>query len=216
MIRVLIAEDQAIVRNGLKMIIEQDEEIQVVAEAENGKEVLSLLEKTIVDIVLMDIRMPIMDGMEATKRIRQRYQQIKILILTTFNDEEYAIQAFQEGANGFLLKTTDSVTLVNSIKSCLLGGISIHDQVAAKLMPKLLKKEANQEKVLSNNQIIPLTKREIDIVKRIGQGKTNKEISSELLLSVGTIKNHITQILAKLELRDRTQLAIFAVRNDFI
>lgn len=216
MIRVLIAEDQAIVRNGLKIIIEQDEEIQVVAEAENGKEVLVLLEKTIVDIVLMDIRMPIMDGMEATKRIRQQYPQIKILILTTFNDEEYAIEAFREGANGFLLKTTDSFTLVNSIKSCLVGGISIHDQVAAKLMPKLLKKETNQDKALSHNQIIPLTKREIDIVKRIGQGKTNKEISSELLLSVGTIKNHITQILAKLELRDRTQLAIYAVRNDYI
>ncbi|CAI9394838.1 response regulator transcription factor [Niallia sp. Sow4_A1] len=216
MIHVLIAEDQAIVRNGLKMIIEQDEEIHVVAEAENGKEVLSLLEKTIVDIILMDIRMPIMDGMEATKRIRQQYPHIKILILTTFNDEEYAIQAFQEGANGFLLKTTDSVSLVNSIKSCLSGGISIHDQVAAKLMPKLLKKEAIQEKAFSHNHNIPLTKREIDIVKKIGQGKTNKEISSELLLSVGTIKNHITQILAKLELRDRTQLAIYAVRNDYI
>lgn len=122
MIRVLIAEDQAIVRNGLKMIIEQDEDIQVVAEAENGKAVLALLEKTIVDIVLMDIRMPIMDGMEATKRIRQQFPQIKILILTTFNDEEYALQAFQEGANGFLLKTTESFTLVNSIKSCLSGG----------------------------------------------------------------------------------------------
>lgn len=216
MIHVLIAEDQAIVRNGLKMIIEQDEEIHVVAEAENGKEVLSLLEKIIVDIILMDIRMPIMDGMEATKRIRQQYPHIKILILTTFNDEEYAIQAFKEGANGFLLKTTDSLSLVNSIKSCLSGGISIHDQVAAKLMPKLLKKEAIQEKGVSYNHNIPLTKREIDIVKKIGQGKTNKEISSELLLSVGTIKNHITQILAKLELRDRTQLAIYAVRNDYI
>ncbi|HEO8421167.1 response regulator transcription factor [Niallia sp. FSL W8-0635] len=216
MIRVLIAEDQAIVRNGLKMIIEQDEDIQVVAEAENGKAVLALLEKTIVDIVLMDIRMPIMDGMEATKRIRQQFPQIKILILTTFNDEEYALQAFQEGANGFLLKTTESFTLVNSIKSCLSGGISIHDQVAAKLMPKLLKKETNHEKALKDNEIVPLTKREIEIVKSIGQGKTNKEISRELLLSVGTIKNHITQILSKLELRDRTQLAIYAVRNDYI
>ncbi|MDU1847900.1 response regulator transcription factor [Niallia alba] len=214
MIRVLIAEDQAIVRNGLKMIIEQDEEIQVVAEAGNGKEVLSLLERTIVDIVLLDIRMPIMDGMETTKQIHQQFPHIKILILTTFNDEEYAIQAFQEGANGFLLKTTDSVTLVNSIKSCLIGGIAIHDQVAAKLMPKLLKRENHYDNSLS--QMVALTKREIEIVKKVGQGKTNKEISSELLLSVGTIKNHITQILAKLELRDRTQLAIYAVRNDYI
>lgn len=214
MIRVLIAEDQAIVRNGLKMIIEQEEDIKVVAEAENGKEVLFLLEKTIVDIVLMDIRMPIMDGMEATKKIRQQFPHIKILILTTFNDEDYAIRVFQEGANGFLLKTTDNTTLVNSIKSCLAGGMSIHDQVAAKLMPKLLKKENLPEKEL--NQTVVLTTREIEILKKIGQGKTNKEISRELLLSVGTIKNHITQILAKLELRDRTQLAIYAVRNDYI
>ena len=214
MIRVLIAEDQAIVRNGLMMIIEQEEDIKVVAEAENGKEVLLLLEKTIVDIVLMDIRMPIMDGMEATKQIRQQFPHIKILILTTFNVEDYAIKAFQEGANGFLLKTTDNTTLVNSIKSCLSGGMSIHDQVAAKLMPKLLKKENMPEK--ERDQTVVLTTREIEILKKIGQGKTNKEISRELLLSVGTIKNHITQILAKLELRDRTQLAIYAVRNDYI
>lgn len=214
MIRVLIAEDQVIVRKGLKMIIEQGQDIRVVAEAENGKEVLGLLERHAVDIILMDIRMPIMDGVEATKYIRKSYPNVKILILTTFNDEEYAVRAFQEGANGFLLKTTDSHALVSSIRSCLEGGISIHDQVAAKLMPKLLFQKHTQEHSIQMKTL--LTEREIEIVKKIGTGKTNKEIASELLLSVGTVKNHITQILLKLDLRDRTQLAIHAVKNDWI
>jgi DNA-binding NarL/FixJ family response regulator len=157
--------------------------------------------------------MPVMDGMEATQQIRKKFPHVKILILTTFNDEEYAIQAFKEGANGFLLKTTDSDYLLHSIKSCLAGGISIHEQVAAKVMPKLLveKKTEKQTELLFS-----LTDREKEIVKNIGLGKTNKEIAGELFLSVGTVKNHITQILTKLELRDRTQLAIFAVKNDFI
>lgn len=212
MIKVLIAEDQSIVRNGLKMIIEQDPDISVVAEAENGKEVLNILESVVVDIILMDIRMPVMTGIEATREIRRKLPHMKILILTTFNDEEYALEAFKEGANGFLLKTTDNVTLVNSIKSCLAGGLSIHDQVAAKLMPKLLRKSTLEHSRVT----IPLSERELEIIKRIGFGKTNKEISSELYLSVGTIKNHITQILWKLEVRDRTQLAIYAVKNDLI
>ncbi|WP_445486616.1 response regulator transcription factor [Niallia sp. 03133] len=213
MIRVLIAEDQQIVRNGLKMIIEQDAEVIVVAEAENGKEALHLLDLHAVDIVLMDIRMPEMDGIEATQQIRKRFPQVKILILTTFNDEEYAIQALKEGANGFLLKTTDSDYLLHSMKSCLAGGISIHDQVAAKVMPKLLLEKKSKKQTTT---LFPMTNREKEIVKNIGLGKTNKEIASELFLSVGTVKNHITQILTKLELRDRTQLAIFAVKNDFI
>ncbi|GKU81735.1 response regulator transcription factor [Niallia sp. NCCP-28] len=213
MIRVLIAEDQGIVRNGLKMIIEQDQDIKVVAEAENGKEALKQLDMYAVDIVLMDIRMPVMDGIEATEQIRKAFPNVKILILTTFNDEEYAIQAFKKGANGFLLKTTDSVHLLQSIKSCLAGGMSIHNEVAPKLMSKLLSENKTEHTISCNYH---LTDREKEIVQQIGLGKTNKEIAGELFLSVGTVKNHITQILTKLELRDRTQLAIFAVKNDFI
>ncbi len=213
MINVLIAEDQAIVRNGLKMIIEQDADILVAAEAENGKEALSLLETVQIDLILMDVRMPVMDGLEATKQVRARYPHIKILILTTFNDEEYAIKAFQEGANGFLLKNADSTALINSIKSCLAGGMSIHADVAAKVMPKLLKENRRHKQT---ELIDILTEREVEVVRHVGLGKTNKEIAGELFLSVGTVKNHLTQILQKLELRDRTQLAIFAVKNDLI
>ncbi|WP_102028885.1 response regulator [Salirhabdus sp. Marseille-P4669] len=203
----LLVEDQAIVRSGLKMMIEQDSAFSVVAEAENGEEAIRQMEQHIIDIVIMDIRMPIMNGIEATRRIKERWKDVYILILTTFNDDEYAVQALREGADGFLLKTADPDKLLQAIHSCLSGGMTIHEEVAAKMMPKLLKKS-------SPKQEIPLSNRELAITKLVGQGRTNKEIAEELHLSIGTVKNHITQALHKLELRDRTQLAIFAVKND--
>jgi len=210
LIHVLIVEDQGIVRQGLKMIVEQNSEIKVVGEAENGLDAIKFLESHMVDVVLMDIRMPIMNGIEASHKMKERWPQIKILILTTFNDEEYALQALREGVNGFLLKTSDGPKLINAIKSCLDGGMSLHEQVAAKVMPRLLEKSMEEKVELD------LTPRELEILRRVGRGHTNKEIASELYLSIGTVKNHITQILHKLDLRDRTQLAIFAVKNDLI
>ncbi|WP_099360727.1 response regulator transcription factor [Fredinandcohnia onubensis] len=204
---VLIVEDQSIVRQGLKLMLEQDEKIRVVAEAENGEEAIKKMEAHVIDVVLMDIRMPVMNGLEATRKVKERWPDAKILILTTFNDDEYAIQALKYGANAFLLKTSDQNTLIHAVYSCFQGGLTIHEEVAAKVMPRLLHKV---EKKLE----LPLSTRELDITRLVGEGKTNKEIADELYLSVGTVKNHITQVLHKLELRDRTQLAIFAVKND--
>jgi len=204
---VLIVEDQSIVRQGLKLMLEQDEKIRVVAEAENGEEAIKKMEAHVIDVVLMDIRMPVMNGLEATRKIKERWPNAKILILTTFNDDEYAIQALKYGANAFLLKTSDQNTLIHAVYSCFQGGLTIHEEVAAKVMPRLLHKV---EKKLE----LPLSTRELDITRLVGEGKTNKEIADELFLSVGTVKNHITQVLHKLGLRDRTQLAIFAVKND--
>jgi DNA-binding NarL/FixJ family response regulator len=207
-IHILLVEDQAIVRQGLKMMIEQDERLKVVAEAENGLEALKQMARQIVDMVLMDIRMPIMSGVEATKKIKERWPHVKILILTTFNDDEYAIQTLKDGAAGFLLKTAEPQKLIDAIHSCMKGGMTIHEEVAAKMVPKLL------ENPKKEHQNIPLTSRELAIAKLVGEGKTNKEIAAELHLSIGTVKNHITQILQKLELRDRTQLAIYVVKHD--
>lgn len=204
---VLIVEDQSIVRQGLKLMLQQDEQIRVVAEAENGEEAIKKMEAHVIDVVLMDIRMPVMNGLEATRKIKERWPKVKILILTTFNDDEYAIQALKYGANAFLLKTSDQKTLIHAVHSCFQGGLPIHEEVAAKVMPRLLHKV---EKKLE----LPLSTRELDITRLVGEGKTNKEIADELFLSIGTVKNHITQILHKLELRDRTQLAIFAIKND--
>ncbi|AEH48391.1 response regulator transcription factor [Parageobacillus thermoglucosidasius] len=208
MFNILLVEDQALVRQGLKMMIEQDPQLKVVAEAENGLEALHEMEQHIIDLVIMDIRMPVMNGLEATRKMKERWPDVKILILTTFNDDEYAVQALKDGANGFLLKTAEQQKLIQAIYSCMKGGMTIHEDVAAKMVPKLLQK-SKQVRV-----DIPLSPRELMIAKLVGEGKTNKEIAAELHLSIGTVKNHITQILQKLQLRDRTQLAIYAIKHD--
>ncbi|ALX49508.1 response regulator transcription factor [Lentibacillus amyloliquefaciens] len=206
--RVLLVEDQAIVRQGLKVILEQDENINVVQEAENGEEAIAILEKHLIDFIMMDVRMPVMNGIEATRQIKQRWPDIKILILTTFNDDEYALEGLKEGANGFLLKTSESDKLIEAVYSCMSGGMTIHEEVAAKVMPRLLKRSKSEQ-----TADVPLTERELVITKLIGEGWTNKEIAEELYLSIGTVKNYLTQILQKTGLRDRTQLAIYAVKH---
>ena len=208
MIRILIAEDQKMVRQGLIMMIETDPEMKVTGEADNGQEAVFLCERNMYDLVILDIRMPVMNGLEATRIIKSRWPDVKILRLTTFNDDEYAIQALQYGANAFMLKTAEQEDLVEAVYSVMRGAMPIHEDVTAKVMPKLLERKKEQK------IDIPLTERELDIIRLVGQGKTNKEIARELYLSVGTVKNHISQILHKLDLRDRTQLAIFAVKND--
>lgn len=207
--RVMIVDDQDIVREGLKVMLEQDDKINVTHEAENGKEAVEILENNhLIDLVLMDVRMPLMNGMEATRIIKAKWPFVKILILTTFNDEQYAMETLKDGASGFLLKTADSERLISAVYSAMKEGLPIQEEVAAKVIPSLLKRKQAEE--------VPadLTKRELAVIKRVGEGKTNKEIAEELFLSVGTVKNHVTAILQKLHLRDRTQLAIFAVRHN--
>ncbi|OIJ21345.1 DNA-binding response regulator [Anaerobacillus alkalidiazotrophicus] len=208
--KILLVEDQHLVRQGLKLMIEQREDFKVVSEASNGEEAVRLFDEKSIDIVVMDIRMPKMNGLEATKQIKIRHPEAKILMLTTFDDDEYAIEALKYGACGYMLKDTDGSRLIAAIESCLTGGMTLDESVAAKVVPRLLKKEVQQ------NVEIPLTKREYSIVKLVGEGRNNQEIAKSLCLSVGTVKNHISHILDKLELRDRTQLAIFAVKNDLI
>ncbi len=211
MVRILLAEDQSLVAQGLKMMMETEETLQVTGEAKNGKEAIALCEKQQFDLAVLDIRMPEMDGLEAAKEIRSRWPNMKILILTTFNDDEYALQALRLGAHGYMLKDADAETLIHSVKSCLAGGLQLQGEVAAKVMPRLL--FANNKEVQREHHLTP---RELDILKQIGEGKSNKEIAAELALSVGTVKNHTSQLLDKLGLRDRTQLAIYAIRNDLV
>lgn len=210
MIKILLAEDQVMVRQGLKAMIETDEEISVTGEADNGKEVVSLCEKGLFDVAILDIRMPVMDGIEAAKILRTRFPHIKILMLTTFDDNEYVLNALKLGVSGYMLKNGDTASLIRSIKSALSGGLSLEDQVASKVMPILLQ---NQEE----RQIDPtLTPRERAILKCIGEGLNNKEVAERLGLSVGTVKNQTSHVLDKLELRDRTQLAIYAIRHRLV
>lgn len=209
MVSILLAEDQVLVRQGLKMMIETDEEFQVSGEASNGKEAIELCEKHHFDVVILDIRMPKMNGLEAGRKIRERWSDMIILMLTTFNDEEYALEALKYKANGYLLKDGEAEALIQSIRSALNGGLVIEDHVAAKLVPALMKHQKEKKEVDES-----LTNRELDIISCIGRGMNNQEIAAELFLSVGTIKNQISVILDKLALRDRTQIAIYSLEHN--
>lgn len=213
MANILIVEDQPIVRQGLKLMIEHYSDCKVVGEAANGKEAIKEVEKhDVIDLVLMDIRMPEMNGIEATKCIKSYNSDIKVLVLTTFNDDEYIMEALRAGAAGYLLKDADPEAMIQGILGCLAGKVILDDVVASKVMPLLLEPT---KKVVAKPEI-PLTDREFSIAKLVAEGKSNDEIANDLYLSLGTVKNNITHILSKLQLRDRTQLAIYFIKNDLI
>ncbi|MFC4411723.1 response regulator [Chungangia koreensis] len=209
--KILIVEDQLIVRKGIRMIVEQNPELVVIGEAMNGVEAIKLVEQELPDLILLDIRMPEMDGVATVKVVKERWPEVKILVLTTFNDDGAALETLKDGVNGFMLKTAEPEKLIQSIHSCLSGVLVLHEEVAARMVPML-----SERKVEKQTNEGTLTEREMDIVRLVGTGKTNKEIAQQLYLSVGTVKNHITNILQQLDLRDRTQLAIYAVKNDLI
>ncbi|GEN50434.1 response regulator [Alkalibacterium pelagium] len=209
MIRIMLAEDQTLVRQGIKLMIEADTSLKVTGEAGNGQEAVNLCRQQQFDLALLDIRMPVMNGLEASKLIREIYPDMKILILTTFNDEDYAMEALKNQVNGYLLKNGEIDELHQAIYHCLDGGLIIEGKVAAKVMPSLIHSNTSLDAV--NHE---LTERELSILSLIGQGHNNQEIAEELFLSIGTVKNNISGILDKLDLRDRTQLAIYAIRHN--
>lgn len=210
MARILLAEDQVMVRQGLKMMIETEEEFKVTGETNNGKEAIDLCERMQFDIAILDIRMPIIDGLETAKIIQSRWPKMKILMLTTFDDDHYVMEALRIGVSGYILKNGDTDALLRSIHSVLNGGLTIEENVAAKVVPQLIKQNNNPEADPT------LTPRERAILKCIGEGLSNNEIADRLAISVGTVKNNTSKILTKLDLRDRTQLAIYAIRHSLV
>ena len=210
MIKVLIVDDQKLIREGLNMMLSLYDDIEAIGEATNGEEAIQKVEETDVDVILMDIRMPVMDGVVATGKIKEKYPHIKILVLTTFNEDEYIFQGLKNGADGYVLKDVSSEELVNDIKAIYQGHILLQQEVAAKVIGTFNSKKI-EKKGKSNKENIfeQLTFREKEIAQLIAEGKSNKEISKTLYITEGTVKNHITKILDKLELRDRTQLALF-------
>lgn len=211
MIKVLLADDQNLIRQGLKALLELEEDLEIVGEAENGEIALHLIEELHPDIVLMDIRMPIMDGVAATREIQNRFTKVKVLVLTTFDDDEYVKAALQNGATGYLLKDTPSEELAFAIRAVHKG--------YTQLGPGIVKKLLSQVSPVSTTQPLPsglveLTPREKEVLRLIAIGASNREIAQQLFISEGTVKNHVTNILNRLNLRDRTQAAIFA--NSFL
>jgi len=203
----IVADDQAIVREGLSLVLGFDDDIKVVYEAKDGQEVLNYLEKDDCDIVLMDIKMPVMNGVEATKIIHKNHPDVKILILTTFNDYEYIFQALKNGANGYLLKDTDGKELITDIKKVYHNESIIGNDISNSLINGI--KNSSQPNLLES-----LTPRELEIARAIASGKSNKEISTILFLSEGTVKNYVTNIFDKLQLNNRTEVALFMNKHD--
>lgn len=211
MIRVLLVDDQSIVRRGLKALLKLDPALTVVGEAENGQQALEQVAVLHPDIVLMDVRMPEMDGIAATELICGQFPQTKVLVLTTFDDDTYVTQTIQAGAAGYLLKDTPLEELSQAIQLAHKG----YTQLSPGLAQKILVQSQSQSQ--SSPEPPPgwqeLTPREIEIVQRVAQGLSNREIAQTLFISEKTVKNHLTAILGRLNVRDRTQLALLATKH---
>lgn len=213
-IKIAIADDEKLIRESLNIIIGSDPSVEIVGLCANGEEAYSLCKNNLVDVVLMDIRMPKVDGVAGTKLIKEVSPNTKVLILTTFNDDEYIADAMKFGASGYLLKDTSHEIVIDSIKGVYKGNVIMNSQVASKVLKNnSLKENVSMENIKRN---FSLTNREIDVIKGISEGLSNKEISERLYVTQGTVKNYITEILSKLQLRDRTQIAIFAFKNNII
>ena len=214
MIKVMIVDDDAFIRQSLKVLLEMDTDLEVVGAASEGSEALRLLQAGhVADVVLMDIRMPGCGGVEGTERIKRAFPQVSVLMLTTFDDDEYIIEALRNGASGYLLKNIPPERIIQGIKTVHEGNMLIHPDIARKLATFLQPAVRPESTQGQSMETYGLTKTELSVVASIAEGHTNKEIAGLLFLSEGTVKNYITDILSKLELRDRTQIAIFYLKN---
>lgn len=208
MIRILLVDDQAIIRQGLRSMLESNPDMEVIGEAENGQRALEQIPALQPDVVLMDIRMPVMDGVAATQAIAQQYPQTRVLVLTTFDDDEYVAQSMRVGAKGYLLKDTEPEELALAIRSVHKG----HTQLGPGLFQKAIApiSTSAQQPIEPPPEFAQLTHREREVLRLIASGANNREIAQALYLSENTVKNYVTSILSRLNLRDRTQAALLA------
>jgi DNA-binding NarL/FixJ family response regulator len=214
MIKILIADDQSLIRKGLRALLETEEEFAIVGEAENGQEAIDLVAQFQPDVVLMDIQMPVVDGVASTQEICQRFPTVRVLVLTTFANHEYVSRALQVGASGYLLKNTPYEELNQAIRSVCKGYTQIGPglwqaalQSAAPVLPM-----AEENAALMPAELSDLTPRELEIVHWLTKGSSNREIAQALYISEKTVKNNVSNILNRLGLRDRTQLVILALQ----
>jgi DNA-binding NarL/FixJ family response regulator len=206
-LRILIVDDDTLIREGLKMILETEEGFEIVGTAANGQDALRLCSENQPDIILMDIRMPVLDGVQATKLIKEQFNSVKILLLTTFKDSEYIRSAIRYGAEGYILKSNSSESIIECIKTIYQGNV-VYEKEVAGLISGMMDKEVK----LSCHKL-GISEKEYEIMSLISQGLSNKEISQRLYISEGTLRNNISALLTKLDLRDRTQLAVFFIRK---
>jgi len=209
MITVLIVDDQAMVRGGLRLILEAEDDINVIAEAENGEEGVRLARRETPDVVLMDVRMPVMDGLEATRRITEQTESTRVIVLTTFDLDEYVYGALRNGASGFLLKDADGDQLVEAVRVIASGDALIAPSVTRRLISEF----ADRPALAEIKGIDELTEREAEVLGLIAKGLANAEIGEALFVSESTVKTHVSHILTKLQLRDRVQAVVAAYES---
>lgn len=214
MIKVLIVDDQELFRDSLSIIISSADEISVTDSVASVNDAMTSIENKKPDVVLMDIRMPGKDGVEGTRLIKNKYPKIKVIVLTTFDDDEYVYGALKYGASGYLLKGCSKAELAEAIHIAVSGGAMINPEIATKVIRQFSEMARKNDMISVNEKFASgLNESEIRIIQAVGRGLSNKEISKTLYLSEGTVRNYISSILMKLELRDRTQLAIWAVQK---
>ncbi len=214
MIRVLIADDQALVRGGFRMILESQPDIEVVGEAEDGRAAVALGKELGPDVILMDIRMPEMDGLEATRRLVTADGPPRVLMLTTFDMNEYVYEAMKSGASGFLLKDVRPEQLADAVRTVAAGDALLAPAITRRLVEEFVRRPPPGQK--APTELAELTDRELEVLQLIAKGLSNGEIAKELFLSEATVKTHVTRILMKLQLRDRVQAVVLAYESGLV
>lgn len=203
----MIVDDDALIRDSLQLILDMEDDFQVIGTATNGQEALVLCEKNLPDIVLMDVRMPVMDGVLGTRYLREKFPGVKVVILTTFKEENYIKEALKHGASGYILKSQPADSIVETLRSVAKGSMVLEAEVANSLTSFI----DDRQKV--DPKDFQLTVREMAVLELVGTGFSNREIARQLHLSEGTVRNNVSALLDKLSLRDRTQLAIFFLKH---
>ena len=209
-IKVMIADDHSLIREGIKQLLEFDGSIEVIAEASNGVDCLEKLENINPDVLLLDINMPEKNGLEVLEEIKKNDYEVKVLILTVHNELEYLLKAIDIGVNGYILKDSESAELKKAIQAVLSG----ENYIQASLIPALNNRLANRD--IDKDKIDSLTSRELEVLIQVANGMFNKEIATSLNISERTVKNHISNIFKKIDVSDRTQAAVFAIKNNII
>lgn len=209
-VKVMIADDHSMIREGLKQLLELEGNFEVIAEANDGEECLQIMSSLNPDVLLLDINMPKKNGLEVLKELKNRNSRIKVLVLTVHNEVEYLMTAIEIGINGYLLKDSESATLKKAILTVIRGETYIQPNLIPMLNSRMIKMKNDHDKLES------LTKRELDVLKNLAVGMYNKEIATKLNISERTVKNHVSNIFKKIGVADRTQAAVFAIRNNLV
>jgi DNA-binding NarL/FixJ family response regulator len=213
MIKVLLVDDQQLIRQGIRILLEQESDIEVIAEAANGMQALEQCRNRQPDVVLMDVQMPIMDGVECTRQLTETYPDLGVIILTTFDDDDYIFDGLRAGARGYLLKDVSSADLAGAVRTVAAGNALIQPSISRRVISEFTRLSSTSP---SPKLMESLTTRELDVLHALADGLSNQEIAHKLVITEGTVKNHVSSLLAKLEVRDRTQAVLKAQKLNLL